>query len=207
MIFTVIKNSILAILIILILHIILKNELLEGIEKVKNKEIVSDSKIITKPLKNKEIIEKQIKPANDSEVYIPIDIQESIKKKVKKSKNNELHDAYDDKECSNSITCSDFNLPDNVINKEQIDELYEYVYNTSESDKELDLVFSENRQNIKVDMTELDKHLKEVSDTQKQLQTSDQTLCGFEIVGVIDNDEEICGLDIFSQNQPFSKVI
>ena len=83
-------------------------------------------------------------------------------------------------------------------------ELYDYVFEKHDTDQSLETVFNNDDKVIHVDMTELDKHINDISETQKK---DDNLLCSFEIIGIIENTDDIGGVDMFSQNHLFSKVI
>ena len=196
MILTVIKNSLLAILIILILHIILKNEVFEQTEKMK-KYISSNNNGSMEESKKKVQFHDDIIPSKNS---------------MKKTKNpnvdintNNATDNEDDKDCPNSLTCADFKLPDKKLDTDEMKELYDYVFEKHDTDQALETVFNNDDKVIHVDMTELDRHINDISETQTK---EDNLLCSFEIIGIIENTEDdIGGVDMFSQNHLFSKVI
>lgn len=199
MIFTIIKNSVLAILIILIIHFIIKNEIVDNIEKMKRitipSEHVENTLLTNNQQKTLDTISNKKKPSL-SEQQINLD---NSKEKVYEEK------VYEEKECKNSITCDDYKLPE-ITTDESMKELYEYVFN-NEPNKQLDIIYDEKKQEDKifVDMTEIDQHMKDVSTKH----TDENLMCGFEIIGIIDqnDDNDVLGIDMFSQNSVFSKVI
>lgn len=195
MILTVIKNSLLAILIILILHVILKNEVYEDTEKMKrlpatNRIFDQDSKKDSK--KDSESPSKVMSPSKDT-----------YSKKDNNQKISEENNAYYEKECTNSLICSDFKLPEKKLDIDEMKELYDYVFEKHDTDQSLETVFNNDDKVIHVDMTELDKHINDISETQKD----DNLLCSLEIIGIIENTDDVDGIDMFSQNHLFSKVI
>lgn len=196
MILTVIKNSLLAILIILILHIILKNEVFEHTEKMK-KYISSNNNGSMEESKKKVQFHDDIIPSKNS-------MQKTKNPKVDINTNNAT-DNEDDKDCPNSLTCADFKLPDKKLDIDEMKELYDYVFEKHDTDQALETVFNNDDKVIHVDMTELDRHINDISETQTK---EDNLLCSFEIIGIIENTEDdIGGVDMFSQNHLFSKVI
>jgi hypothetical protein len=197
MILTVIKNSLLAILIILILHVILKNEVFEQTEKMK-KYISSNNNGSMEESKKKVQFHDDIVPSKHS-------ISKTINSKVDINTNNATDNNNDDKDCPNSLTCADFKLPDKKPDIDEMKELYDYVFEKHDTDQALETVFNNDDKVIHVDMTELDKHINDISETHTK---EDNLLCSFEIIGIIENTEDdIGGVDMFSQNHLFSKVI
>lgn len=198
MMFTIIKNSLLAILIILILHFIVKNEMVDDIEKLRKKTL--------KAVENEN--EKVLPVPVTTQPFEEIKYDKNVKLKKLEHKGDDVDYAQNKdykeyvKDCKNAITCTDFKLPENVHESNQMKELYEYVF--MNEDDSLDKQFQNVKGNIAVDMTELDHHLKEIAATQNS--NTDDLLCSFEVIGLIDS-EEIEGLDAFSQTHLFSKVI
>jgi hypothetical protein len=198
MMFTIIKNSLLAILIILILHFIVKNEIFDDVEKMKKKIVQAVEKQNEKVLPIVPVIPQ---PFEENKYDENVNLEKKSQgEDVDYAKNKDYKEYV--KECKNALTCSDFKLPENVQESNQMKELYEYVF--MNEDDSLDKQFQNAKGNIAVDMTELDHHIKEIAATQHS--NTDDLLCSFEVIGLIDS-QEIDGLDAFSQTHLFSKVI
>ena len=97
MILTVIKNYLLAILIILILHVILKNEVYEDTEKMKR--LFATSKILDQD--SKKDSKKYSKKESESPSKVLFPSKDTLSKKDNNQKLSDENDAYYEKECAN----------------------------------------------------------------------------------------------------------
>ena len=178
MLSVILKNALLVFLIVLIIHFMIQNQLLENKETMRRKQIhrATENKATIPPPSPKKVEEETV-------------VVNCPKKKVR----------FAEKECSGSLTCDDFDVPEGVVEKEErMKELYDFVFDSDPTN--MDTYFPKTTEEIKTDKTELDLH-------KIHENTPDNLECNFEIIGIIETDEtDIGGVDTTSSSY-LSKII
>ena len=223
----ILKNTLLILLVIFILHFIIKNKLIDDINNERLR-----FKNCAKNVKNVESIEsvkpiesvRSVKPASPSCVKQVRFADKKIEHKVEEcevvnddfyeniSKNIELEDKeYVDKcegqlNCKNMIKATSRSEP---LQKDKMKELYDFVFDGSEEKEAgegegLNKYFpTDVKDTTFLDSTELDKHKAEkLQEMMKQ-----ENNCNFEVIGVIEAEQldDIHGLDSTSSSY-FSQI-
>lgn len=215
----ILKNTLLILLVIFILHFIIKNKLIDDINNERLR-----FKNCAKSVKNVESVEnvENVKPASPSCVKQVRFADKKIEHKVEEcevvnddfyeniSKNIELEDKeYVDKcegqlNCKNMIKATSRSEP---LQKDKMKELYDFVFDGSEEKEAgegLNKYFpTDVKDTTFLDSTELDKHKAEkLEEMMKQ-----ENNCNFEVIGVIEAEQldDIHGLDSTSSSY-FSQI-
>lgn len=179
MIANIIKNSLLLFLIVLIFHFMIKNQILEDVELLKRKH-VHEQTMLSSPILQKNVRFK----SNDN----------NVKEEIEKSQPYE-------KECSDSLTCDDMKLPEGVSQKtNHMQELYDFVF---DKEQNIDSYFPEKVSDTSYDETELDEH---IQDKINDLKKEEDLTCNFEVIGIIEQNNDIGGVDTTSSTF-LSKII
>lgn len=191
MIVVILKNTLLILLIILIVHFMIKNSIVDNLDMFKRK-VVHDESIshVTNSLAksvSSDVDNEVLEERNETKAS-PI---ASPKKKVHFNMTSEY-----EPECPNGVRCEDYKTSDESgMRNEQsnMKELYDFVFDdksSKDTEKSLDSYFPKDvKDKIQTDRTELSTHLTERS--------KEQTHCDFEVIGVIEmtNDPNSDGLD------------
>jgi hypothetical protein len=193
MIVVIFKNTLLILLIVLIVHFMIKNRIVDDLDTFKRKLVHDDTLNETNikqppPRLNVNVDEENIKPNGTKTVrfaeneYVP--------------------------ECPNSLTCDDFKVSEEsgMSNEDNMKELYDFVYdeesNKSTIEHTLQDFFPEDKPlETQVDKTEIDTH-----HAKKSMETVN-TSCNFEVIGMIEvnGEDDVFGLDTLSSTN-FSNI-
>lgn len=212
----ILKNTLLILLVIFILHFMIKNKLIDDInnERLRFKNCAKSVKTVenvenVKPascVKHVRFADKKIEHKVEECEVVNDDFYENI------SKNIELEDKeYVDKcegqlNCKNMIKATSRSEP---LQKDKMKELYDFVFDGSEEKEAgegegLNKYFpTDVKDTTFLDSTELDKHKAEkLQEMMKQ-----ENNCNFEVIGVIEAEQldDIHGLDSTSSSY-FSQI-
>ena len=180
----VLKNSMLLFLIILIIHFMVKNELLESYHRQQNQ---------TQPVRKNPMKRDDYLKIKDSEKKTVCEESDNIV--VVKPYAIDTQDTRDTQDTQDT----------QGIQENQFKELYDFVYeNTEESDKSLEKYFTSKIETPNTTNPEISAHHAEKICEQKD---NDHFMCDYEVIGNIDSmDDMLAGLDM-SCSQMFSKTI
>lgn len=177
MIGVILKNVILVLLIILIVHFMLKNKLIEE----------RDS--FVRRIVHKELVDKVSNKIEEEEI-------EMSKKRVSGEKRVHFEDTFSpeiERECPGQVKCEDY-MKEGENEEDKMKELYDFVFDKEEGETEgsLNSFFPTNVEDkTVVDSNEIDQHINEID--QKT-----NCNCQFEIIGVIEDKTDILGVDVLS---------
>lgn len=208
MIVVILKNIILVCLIVMIIHFMLKNRLLEENDLFVRRLVHQD---VMDQVSNK--IEEELRKSDDDMYRKP-----STKKRVHFDPNTQdqkektsisAGDIIDnvERECPGMVQCKDYVDKPNVVNENDVNmkELYDFVFDEEkrDTDNSLNTYFpTDVVDKTVVDSTEIDQHKLQMT------QTTKVSSCDYEVVGLIDeldNIESIQGLDMLSSTN-FSNI-
>lgn len=192
MIVVILKNTLLILLIVLIVHFMIKNRIVDDLDTFKRKLVHDDT-----------LNETNIK--QDSAPYVKV---EEENKKPNGTKTVRFEENEYVPECPNGLTCDDFKVSEEsgMSNEDNMKELYDFVYdeesNKSMIGQTLQDFFPEDKPlETQVDKTEIDTH-----HAKKSMETVN-TSCNFEVIGMIevDGEDDVFGLDTLSSTN-FSNI-
>lgn len=178
----VLKNSMLLFLIILIIHFMVKNELLESYHRQQNQT----QPVRKNPMKREDYLKRKDSGNNVCEESVNI---------VEKPYTTDTRDTRDTQDTQDT----------QGIQENQFKELYDFVYeNTEDSDTSLEKYFTSKIETPNTTNPEISAHHAEKISEQKD---NDHFMCDYEVIGNIDSmDDMLAGLDM-SCSQMFSKTI
>ena len=196
MILVVLKNTLLIILIVLIIHFMIKNRILDDMDSFKRKLVHVDTlnenteypALSKRCLKNKTIDE------------------ELMDKRVRFDDDQILKNACEEQvpECLSHLECDDFtrtekDMPELASKESKMKELYDFVFHedSTAGSKGLSDFFPENvTDEVNVDKTELDAVIS------NKFAENKNGHCNFEVIGLIEieNDNDVYGLDTLTSN-------
>ena len=193
MILVVLKNTLLIVLIVLIIHFMIKNRMLDDIDTYRRRLVHDDTMSEHKPY--------------DSRRRSTINEEENISncRKVRFNTNNDKdikECGMDDiLECASHVTCDDMtktskDMPELASEENKMKELYDFVFleDSNSNSKGLNDFFPDDvKDDIIFDKTEIDVHNTAV--VENKFTENKNGHCNFEIVGVIEREDDVYGLD------------
>nr|QOI90422.1 hypothetical protein HWQ62_00286 [Pyramimonas orientalis virus] len=201
MIVVILKNTLLIILIVLIIHFMIKNRMLDELDTFKRKMVHDDTR------HDGQYHTSHIKPT------AMVSGTGSDKPDSQTARTKKVH--FDDKdilpECTSVLSCDDFKLTDKdmpeLASKEsKMKELYDFVFHEDSTvETSLNAFFPNDVTDESiVDKTEIDQHHKE---KESKFVENKNAHCNFEVIGVIESvsDADIYGLDSLTSTN-FSNI-
>ena len=197
MIVVILKNTLQILLIILIVHFMIKNRIVDDFDSFKRRVVHGDT---LNEMKNKQYVNTDVRVDDENKQFV--DVKYETKKTVRFDDNNNEYVP----ECPNGLTCDDFKVSEEcgISNEDNIKELYDFVYeeesNKLTTGQTIQDFFPETTTfETKVDKTEIDTHR-----TEKSTEIINNN-CNFEVIGMIETEEDVFGLDMLSSTN-FSNI-
>lgn len=213
MIVVILKNTLLILLIVLIIHFMIKNRIMDDIDTFKRKLVHDDTlnELHNQTARQHQRVLRNVVVEEESSLSTA-----RAKKQVRFDENEYVP------ECPNGLTCDDFKESEMLSSKDDentMKELYDFVYDEVSKEQqqegttslpqntELHDFFPEGQTfETKVDKTEIDAHHQSTAQSVNNMVPND---CNYEVVGVIEVEatrgDDVYGLDTLSSTN-FSSI-